>query len=67
MSLEDRFVNPLGFQVTSYRKDAEVAAPRDRSVARPLPRRRLRQQRDSVACAYYGGGAAAGRQAGAAA
>lgn len=23
MSLEDRFVNPLGFQVTSYRKDAE--------------------------------------------
>lgn len=27
MSLEDRFVNPLGFQVTSYRKDAEVLAP----------------------------------------
>jgi type IV secretion system protein VirB8 len=27
MSLEDRFVNPLGFQVTSYRKDAEVLGP----------------------------------------
>jgi type IV secretion system protein VirB8 len=27
MSLEDRFVNPLGFQVTSYRKDAEVLSP----------------------------------------
>lgn len=27
MSLEDRFVNPLGFQVISYRKDAEVLAP----------------------------------------
>lgn len=24
MSLEDRFINPLGFQVTSYRKDQEV-------------------------------------------
>lgn len=27
MSLEDRFVNPLGFQVTSYRKDSEVLTP----------------------------------------
>jgi type IV secretion system protein VirB8 len=27
MSLEDRFLNPLGFQVTSYRKDQEVMAP----------------------------------------
>lgn len=27
MSLEDRFVNPLGFQVISYRKDAEVLTP----------------------------------------
>jgi type IV secretion system protein VirB8 len=26
MSLEDRFVNPLGFQVTSYRKDPETAS-----------------------------------------
>lgn len=27
MNLEDRFVNPLGFQVTSYRKDQEVLTP----------------------------------------
>jgi type IV secretion system protein VirB8 len=27
MSLDDRFVNPLGFQVVSYRKDAEVLTP----------------------------------------
>ncbi len=27
MSLEDRFVNPLGFQVIGYRKDPEVLAP----------------------------------------
>jgi type IV secretion system protein VirB8 len=27
MSAEDRFVNPLGFQVTSYRKDPEVLTP----------------------------------------
>jgi type IV secretion system protein VirB8 len=27
MSLEDRFVNPLGFQVTSYRTDAESLPP----------------------------------------
>ena len=33
MSLEDRFVNPLGFQVTSYRRDAEVLTP---EVALPM-------------------------------
>ena len=27
MSLEDRFVNPLGFQVLRYRRDAEALAP----------------------------------------
>lgn len=27
MSLDDRFVNPLGFQVTSYRKDPEALPP----------------------------------------
>ena len=27
MSLEDRFVNPLGFQVVSYRKDQELLTP----------------------------------------
>lgn len=38
MSLEDRFVNPLGFQVTGYRRDAEAlaseAAP---AAAAPAP------------------------------
>ena len=33
MSLEDRFVNPLGFQVTSYRKDAEVLTSEPASPA----------------------------------
>lgn len=28
LSLEDRLLNPLGFQVTHYRRDAEAAAPR---------------------------------------
>jgi type IV secretion system protein VirB8 len=27
MRAEDRFLNPLGFQVTTYRRDAETAAP----------------------------------------
>lgn len=27
MSLDERFINPLGFQVTSYRKDQEAVAP----------------------------------------
>jgi type IV secretion system protein VirB8 len=27
MSVEDRYVNPLGFQVTSYRKDPEAVPP----------------------------------------
>jgi type IV secretion system protein VirB8 len=26
MTMEDRFLNPLGFQVTSYRRDAETVA-----------------------------------------
>jgi type IV secretion system protein VirB8 len=29
MKLEDRFVNPLGFQVLRYRRDAETIAPAD--------------------------------------
>lgn len=36
MSLEDRFVNPLGFQVTSYRKDQEVIAPETSQAAASL-------------------------------
>ena len=27
MRNEDRFLNPLGFQVTAYRRDAETAGP----------------------------------------
>ncbi len=27
LSMEDRLINPLGFQVTTYRRDAEAAAP----------------------------------------
>jgi type IV secretion system protein VirB8 len=37
MSLDDRFVNPLGFQVTAYRKDAEVLAPQDASQVSTSP------------------------------
>jgi type IV secretion system protein VirB8 len=44
MKLEDRFVNPLGFQVTGYRKDPETmptgtvgAPPPAAVVASPLP------------------------------
>lgn len=35
MSLEDRFVNPLGFQVTSYRRNPETAPPP--TLAQPVP------------------------------
>ena len=36
MKLEDRLVNPLGFQVVSYRRDAEaLAAPEDAAPAIP--------------------------------
>jgi type IV secretion system protein VirB8 len=37
MSLEDRFVNPLGFQVTGYRKDPEAAPPAAASPVAPSP------------------------------
>ena len=37
MTMGDRFINPLGFQVTRYRRDAETvagsAAPSDMSAA----------------------------------
>jgi type IV secretion system protein VirB8 len=32
MSAEDRFLNPLGFQVTEYRRDAE-ALPREETAS----------------------------------
>jgi type IV secretion system protein VirB8 len=35
MSLEDRFVNPLGFQVTGYRKDQEILTPEVAPQAAP--------------------------------
>jgi type IV secretion system protein VirB8 len=36
MRLEDRFVNPLGFQVLRYRRDAEAIAPDAVTVAAPV-------------------------------
>jgi type IV secretion system protein VirB8 len=36
MKLEDRFVNPLGFQVLRYRRDAETPPPPE-AVAVPVP------------------------------
>jgi len=36
MKLEDRFVNPLGFQVLRYRRDAESAPPPE-AIAVPAP------------------------------
>jgi type IV secretion system protein VirB8 len=38
MRMEDRLLNPLGFQVTAYRRDAETAAdanPTESSLAQP--------------------------------
>jgi type IV secretion system protein VirB8 len=37
MKLEDRFVNPLGFQVTSYRKDPEALPAAPATPAAPAP------------------------------
>lgn len=37
MKLEDRFVNPLGFQVTSYRRDPEALAVSGAPPAQPIP------------------------------
>ena len=35
MSVEDRFVNPLGFQVLRYRRDIEALSPADPAPANP--------------------------------
>ena len=35
MSIEDRFVNPLGFQVTRYRRDAEALPPEPEPAPAP--------------------------------
>jgi type IV secretion system protein VirB8 len=37
MSVEDRYVNPLGFQVTSYRKDPEALPPAADQTSGALP------------------------------
>jgi len=37
MALEERFVNPLGFQVVRYRRDAEAMPPDSVTAAPPLP------------------------------
>jgi type IV secretion system protein VirB8 len=37
MSIEDRFVNPLGFQVVHYRRDPEALPPEPAPVAVPEP------------------------------
>lgn len=36
MSIEDRYLNPLGFQVSSYRRDAE-ALPQSEAEVAPSP------------------------------
>jgi type IV secretion system protein VirB8 len=42
MSLEDRFVNPLGFEVTRYQRNAETPPPPEPSpIATPQPRATL--------------------------
>jgi type IV secretion system protein VirB8 len=37
MSLEDRYVNPLGFEVTRYQRNAEAAPPAPEPVPSPTP------------------------------
>lgn len=50
MNLEDRFVNPLGFQVTSYRKDAEALPS---PGAEPSPTHAAKAQRPATRDGYY--------------
>ena len=37
MQVEDRYVNPLGFQVTRYRRDPEVVPPQPAPFPSPVP------------------------------
>lgn len=62
MSLEDRFVNPLGFQVVSYRKDPESLTP---EVAPPAPSAAgpAEPAADPLSAPYYGGAPQPGRKA----
>ncbi|MNT84350.1 hypothetical protein D3C72_2243520 [compost metagenome] len=36
MSAEDRFLNPLGFQVLKYRRDPETLTPVDAAITRDI-------------------------------
>ena len=38
MRIEDRFVNPLGFEVLRYRRDAEALPPEPEAAPPPAPR-----------------------------
>ena len=42
MRIEDRFVNPLGFEVLRYRRDAEAVAPAESGAAAPATVPQLR-------------------------
>jgi type IV secretion system protein VirB8 len=66
MSLDDRFVNPLGFQITSYRKDQEVLTPDAQSpAARPGPATPVGEPGISAPtiAPYYSGASQAPRRA----
>lgn len=53
MSLEDRFVNPLGFQVTSYRKDPE-ALPPEQTVSNSAAAQPAAAATTAPSTPYYG-------------
>jgi type IV secretion system protein VirB8 len=55
MSLEDRFVNPLGFQVTGYRKDPEALPPQPPAQAQATA---PPATAGAAGSAYYNGAAA---------
>lgn len=48
MSDEDRFINPLGFQVTRYRRDAERLPEIDAARGAEINSREMRRQREST-------------------
>jgi type IV secretion system protein VirB8 len=53
MKLEDRFINPLGFQVTGYRKDPEALPP----PAVPVAGQPATPPTSTGPAGYYGGAA----------
>lgn len=66
MKLDDRFVNPLGFQVTSYRTDPESLPSPTPAVPSPAPANGAPPTNPGPGGAYYSGGQAQARQPGAA-